>query len=744
VASPTEKSTTIAGTDLLVTGEDLSGAIAGLLTALRPRVHVHFVPRDDVLAALASPDATERPSLPSEVDNPEAILAIVSPLNNTNLGWMRRLIANSGLPLIVITEGEPEQRSRLRERCREVGALDCLLRAELSTPLIEATIAHARNHARQHEQLVELRERFSLSIRGARDGMWEWDLVRGKVFYSQRWRELLGLPHEAISPNLDTWLTRVHPQDIDRLRTSLDALMQGHIPVHENEHRVRDGDNNWRWMLSHAILHRNADGRAMRMAGSLTDITPFRQRERALREQSRHDSLTNLPDRKVFLERCARCVELARAHEDYMFLVLLIAVDRLAQIRDSFGMDSADRVVALMAKRMRGCLRPEDLMFRFSAGKFAILIEDVDDPGFGTHIANRIHDVVADPFEIDGSLTYTTVSIGMTSSAHGYRRVDDVVTDVLAATDTARDRGRNRHEIYDTSMRIESRTLLALEMALRDALDKDQFELHYQPIVNSSIPGPVRASKLIGFEALLRWEHPERGRISPADFIPIAEDTGLIIPIGRWALREAIRTLHAIHEEFNARHLCVSVNLSAKQIGDPLLLEVLDSALAETGLPARCLKLELTESVMMDRADEVTALLQDIRARGVEIWIDDFGTGYSSLGYLHRFPVDGLKVDRSFVSRLDGNPANATLVKTILGLAENLALRVVAEGIEEEVQAKQLAELGCTSCQGWLYGKPQERGGIRRLLGARSPTAALPNKAPEAKPAAAGEIIELS
>ena len=719
VASTTEKPSAGGGTDLLVTGEDLSGEIAGLLTALRPRVHVHFVQRDDVLAALASPGAHERPSLPAEIDNPEAIIAVIPTLNNTNLGWMRRLVANSRLPLVVITPGEADQRSVLRERVREVGALDCLLHSELSAPLLESTIAHARNHAKQEQQLGQLRERFSLAIRGARDGMWEWDLTRGKVFYSQRWRELLGLPNEAISPNLDTWLARVHPQDLDRLRTSLDALMQGQIPVHENEHRVRDADNNWRWMLSHAMLHRNAEGRAIRMAGSLTDITPFRQRERALREQSRHDSLTNLPDRKVFLERCARCVELARAHDDYMFVVLLIAVDRLAQIRDSFGMDSADRVVALMAKRMRGCLRPDDLMFRFSAGKFAILIEDVDDPSFGTHIANRIHEIVAEPFEIDGTMTYTTVSIGMTSSAHGYRRVEDVVTDVLAATDTARDRGRNRHEIYDTSMRIESRTLLALEMALRDALDKDQFQLHYQPIVNTSIPGPVRASKLIGFEALLRWEHPERGRISPADFIPIAEDTGLIIPMGRWALREAVRTLHALHEEFNARHLCVSVNLSAKQVADPLLLEVLDSALAETGLPAECLKLELTESVMMDRADQVTALLQDIRARGVEIWIDDFGTGYSSLGYLHRFPVDGLKVDRSFVSRLDGTPESATLVRTILGLAHNLDLRVVAEGIEEEVQAQQLAELGCTSCQGWLLGKPQERESVRRLLGAR-------------------------
>lgn len=716
VASATSMELAVAGTDLLVTGEDLSGEIAGLLMSLQPPVHVHFVPRDDVLAALGGPPSHDRPSLPAEVGNPEAVIAVIHTLNNTNLGWMRRLIANARLPLIVVTPGDADQRSGLRERVREVGAIDCLLHRELSTPVLEAAIAHARNHGRQIARLAELRERFSLAIRGARDGMWEWDLVRGRVFYSQRWRELLGLPHEAIAPNLDTWLSRVHPQDIDRLRANLDAHMQGHLPVHENEHRVRDVDNQWRWVLSHAVLHRNADGKPIRMAGSLTDISPYRKRERALREQSRHDSTTNLPDRRVFLERCARCVELARAHEDYMFVVLLIAVDRLAQIRDSFGIDSAEQVIALMAKRLRGCLRPEDLLFRFSTGKLAILIEDVDDPGFGTHIANRIHDVVAEPFEIDGTTTYTTVSIGMTSSAHGYRRVEDVVTDVAAATDTARDRGRNRHEIYDTSMRIESRTLLALEMALRDAIDKEQFQLHFQPIVDYAAVDPERTRGLLGFEALLRWEHPERGRISPAEFIPIAEDTGLIIPLGRWALRQAVRTLHAFHEEFGLRELSVSVNLSAKQVADPLLLEAIDSALTETRLPPRCLKLELTESVMMDRIDEVTALLQDIRGRGVQIWIDDFGTGYSSLGYLHRFPVDGLKIDRSFVATLDGSRESETLVRAILGLAHNLGLAVIAEGIETEPQARQLAKLGCRSCQGWLLGKPEDTLRTRLLL----------------------------
>ncbi|HLT39603.1 MAG TPA: PAS domain-containing protein, partial [Enhygromyxa sp.] len=294
----------VAGTDLLVTGEDLSGEITGLLVSLQPRVHVHFVARDEVLATLGVPPSNERPSLPPEVGSPEVVVAVVDALHNTNLGWMRRLVANSRLPLIVVATGDAEQRSSLRERAREVGAIDCLLRSELSAPVLEAAIAHARNHGHQIARLTELRERFSLAIRGARDGMWEWDLVRGRVFYSQRWRELLGLPHDAIAPTLDTWLARVHPQDIDRLRANLDAHMQGQIPVHEHEHRIRDADNEWRWVLSHAVLHRNASGEAIRMAGSLTDISPYRQRERALREQSRHDSTTNLPDRRVFLERC--------------------------------------------------------------------------------------------------------------------------------------------------------------------------------------------------------------------------------------------------------------------------------------------------------------------------------------------------------------------------------------------------------------------------------------------------------
>jgi diguanylate cyclase (GGDEF)-like protein/PAS domain S-box-containing protein len=699
-----------ASSDLLVSGEDdLSSVVADLLGALRPAVHIHYARPDQLLTDDGVFEGT----------NFEAILVTLAQLDPASIDWLRRVIAKTCLPVIVVLTAEPAERSTLRERARDAGALDCLLRNELSSALLESAIIHARNVNHQTGRLLELRQRYALAIRGSRDGMWEWDLLRDRVFYSQRWCELLGVRNGEVVPTLEGWLSRVHPQDLERLRSELEAVIEGPASLHESEHRIRDGNDEWRWVMTRAVLHRNQSGQAVRMAGSLTDISPFRQRERALREQSRHDSLTKLPDRRVFIEHCARSVELSRAHVDYVFVVLLIAVDRLGQTRDSFGIDAADQLFALLAKRVRGCLRPEDHLFRFSSSKFAILLDDVEDPSFGTQVAKRIHDAAAEPFEFDGISTFTTVSIGMTSSAHGYTRVEDVVTDVSAATDSARDHGSNRHEIFHTSMLIESRTLLALEMAMRRAIDDSQFELHYQPIVCVDRLAVLRGftpEALLGFEALLRWNHPERGLISPAEFIPIAEDTGLIVPIGRWVIREAVRSLHAWHEEFGNRELAVSVNLSAKQVGDPLLLETIDAALSETGLPPSCLKIELTESVMLDRIEEVTALLQDIRSRGIQIWIDDFGTGYSSLGYLHRFPVDGLKIDRAFISRLDGTPGSQTMVRTILDLAANFGLDVVAEGIETDVQAQHLRELGCLWCQGWLFGKAQPPAQVRALL----------------------------
>jgi diguanylate cyclase (GGDEF)-like protein/PAS domain S-box-containing protein len=392
----------LARSDLLVSGDDdLSSMIADLLGTLRPAVRIHYATPDQLLADDG----------PLEGESPEAILVALAQLDPASMDWLRRVIAKARLPLIVVTTADPAERSSLRERAREAGAIDCLLREELSSALLEAAIIHARSVNHQTGRMLELRQRYALAVQGSRDGMWEWDLLRDRAYYSQRWCELLGLRNGEVPPTLDGWLSRVHPQDLEHLRGELEAVIEGPATLHESEHRIRDGNDDWRWVMTRAVLHRNQSGQAVRMAGSLTDISPFRQRERALREQSRQDSLTKLPDRRVFIEHCARAVELSRAHSDYVFVVLLIAVDRLGQTRDSFGIDAADQLFALLAKRVRSCMRPEDHLFRFSSSKFAILLDDVEDPSFGTQVAKRIHETVAEPFEFDGISTFTTVSM---------------------------------------------------------------------------------------------------------------------------------------------------------------------------------------------------------------------------------------------------------------------------------------------------------------------------------------------
>lgn len=584
----------------------------------------------------------------------------------------------------------------------QVGAQAILRTAEWTAHTLGALAREASTIVGLAARLEALHDRFALAIRGANDGMWEWDLVADRVFYSQRWKELLGFDVDDVGSSLDEWLGRVHAHDVARLRADLEATAAGQQPRHEMEHRIRDASGQWRWVFSRGVVQHDATGRAMRMAGSITDTTEFRAREQRVRQESQHDAVTDLPKREAFLRRLARAVELAHEYDDHSFVVLLVDVDRFGMIHDSMGPRHAESVLARIARRITSCLRPEDLVARFGGDKFSILLENLDDPAEGTHIASRIHEAVREPIEVDGEPVYVTVSIGMTSSARNYTRVEEVLSDVSAAAFRAKDRGNDRHEVFDTPMRVEAMTMLRLEMALRQAVEREEFELHYQPIVE------IESRRVVGFEALIRWLHPKRGRISPAEFIPVAEYTGLIVQIGRWALAEASRQLaswRTNHPE-TAQHLTLSVNVSAKQLASQRLVDEVKACIERHALPPRALRLEITESVLMANADMVIAFLEELRQAGVGVWLDDFGTGYSSLSYLHRFPVDGLKVDRSFVTVLDGSPASATMVRTILGLAQNIGIDTVAEGIELPEQAAQLLTLGCTRAQGYLWSKP--------------------------------------
>ena len=631
---------------------------------------------------------------------------VVVELDRDRRTWTRlvrdRRLPN--IPLIVVDHrGSADQRTLRRSQLLKEGAAGYVRRSELSGAMLESMVFSALERAQMRQALSEVQERFALAVRGANDGVWEWILETGEMHFSRRWRELLGYGVDDLSNSVNEWFDRVHPDDVTGLKEDIDAHLSGDSPYHESEHRIRASDGTYRWVISRAVAQRQ-NGRPVRMAGSITDTSDFRLREEKIREESRQDPLTGLPRREPFMEQLARAVRLADSDDTYCFTVLMVDVDRFRWLADSIGHQAADGMLSILARRLVACVRPGDTVSRFGGDKFAVLLENLRDVDTATDIANRIRMSVHEPFDVEGQTVYTTVSIGLTTSDRGYADVDEVISDVAAAANKAKERGQDRHEVFDTKMRIDALTTLRLEVALRQAVEREEFELHYQPIVD------LHTGALMGFEALTRWRHPRRGIVSPAEFIPVAEQTGLIIPIGRWAIRTALEQLGqwqaSLPSRNGGRPLSMSVNLSGRQIADPRLLEEIRTAMGDNAIAPDTFRLELTESVLMDNSEAVSRTLASLRSNGVRIWVDDFGTGYSSLSYLHRFQFDGLKIDKSFVDALDGSPQGSAMIRTILSLASNLGVEVIAEGIEYTVQADQLLALGCIRGQGYLFSRP--------------------------------------
>jgi diguanylate cyclase (GGDEF)-like protein/PAS domain S-box-containing protein len=602
--------------------------------------------------------------------------------------------------LCVAEADDPDELHQRRHMARQLGVTDTIARDDLSPALLERAVEWALERADLRRALDEAQSRFAVAVQGTRDGFWEWDLRTQRVFYSQRWKEILGYDESDIGSDPQEWFSRVHTLDVARLRADIEAVRRGGKPSHELEYRVLASDGSYRWVLTRGVAMSDSTGRAVRISGSLTDTTPLRKQVEQIREESSRDALTHLPRQDAFMQQLARSVELARDHRDYVFAVLLVELDRFRQLQEGIG-PRVSRLLGQVAERLRQCVEPEDVLARFDGPSFAILLPGIDDPVVATQVSDRILQKLEEPFDVDGEPVYVLVNIGMTSSARGYASPDEVMSDVSAAA--ARADGRlpeRRSEMFSTHMRVEAMTMLRLEMSLRTAVERGEFVLHYQPIVD------LATRKLLGFEALIRWQHPTRGLVAPGEFIPIAEETGMILPMGRWAVREAARQLAIWRATPEGAHLTVSVNLSGRQTDDPRLARDVLTALEDVGLPPQALRLELTESELMENATAAVELLATLRQHGVRIYMDDFGTGYSSLSYLDRFPVDGLKIDRSFVDVLDGTEESSTMVRTILGLARNFGLDVVAEGIETEIHLQHLQTLGCSTGQGFLISRP--------------------------------------
>jgi diguanylate cyclase (GGDEF)-like protein/PAS domain S-box-containing protein len=559
------------------------------------------------------------------------------------------------------------------------------------------------------EALRQSEERYALAARGANDGIWDWDLVGNKVYYSPRWKQLLGYTENAISVSPDEWLGRVHPEDVKYVREDIATYLKGSTPQFVSEHRIMHRNGSYRWFLVRGVASGRSGEKMHRLAGSMTDITARMVTEERLRHDSMHDQLTNLANRAYFTNQVQRSIDISRRHSEYIAAILFIDVDRFKIVNESLGHTSGDQLLVKIARRLERCIRSEDTVARFGGDEYCILLEEIKGATDAIRVANHIQEKLFEPFDLQGHEVVVTVSVGVNLVNATYERAEDMLRDAEMAMYGAKSNGRARYQIFDKEMHSHSVQMFKLESELRGAIERQEFCIYYQPIYASNT-GVVTC-----VEALLRWLHPERGLIFPDFFIPLAEETGLIVPMGEWVLRKVCDQIYA-WKQLGLPGIRVAVNISARQLQDPNFPAVVQSALVSSGISGTSLQLEITESAAMQDFDMTVNALNELILMGVQISLDDFGMRYSSLDYLKRFPVDTIKIDKSFVWDISANPDDAAITCAIISVAHILKLNVVAEGVETRQQLEFLLSNSCDEIQGHLYSRAQSGEDITLLL----------------------------
>ncbi|MBI5741188.1 MAG: EAL domain-containing protein [Nitrospirae bacterium] len=558
------------------------------------------------------------------------------------------------------------------------------------------------------EALRESEERYALASSGANDGIWDWNLKSNRMYYSPRWKSILGYEKDELTDSPSECLDRVHPDDRPHMDTALAAHINGHSPHYKHEHRMLNREGVYLWVMCRGLAIRDSSGKAYRIAGSMSDITERKIVEEQLIFDALHDSLTGLPNRSLFSDRLRQAMYREKRRSDYLFAVLFLDIDRFKVFNDSLGHAMGDELLVAVSHRLKDTIRPEDTIARFGGDEFVILLEDLKDKTEAVHIAERIQAHVTLPYNINGREFFTSSSIGMTFNAPAYEKPEHFLRDADIAMYCAKSKGSGRYEIFDKGMYADALARMQLETDMRQAIKRNEFLLHYQPVIS------LRTGRITGVEALIRWQHPVRGLIYPSEFIRLAEETGLIIYIGEWVLHEACLRLRIWQDKFPSEPpMKMSVNMSSKQLF-PHFVKAVGEALQNNSLAPDSLVLEVTESMLMENAETVSNLLLQLKEMRVQIHIDDFGTGYSSLSYLHQFPIDALKIDRSFIKK--AGSGNLEIARAIATLSHGLNMEVVAEGVETEDQLAFIKTLDCEYVQGFLLSRPIESGAVEDLL----------------------------
>jgi len=557
-------------------------------------------------------------------------------------------------------------------------------------------------------------ERRALALTGAGDMIWDWDVSSDKVFTSPETEHLLGLKRGALEGPAAGWLDVLHPLDRDRFRAVLDSVLEQRRGRLTQDFRLRTPDGHYLWFTLKARPVVGSDGEVVRLVGTLTDVTEFKNAEERLLHDAVHDNLTGLPNRELFLDRLEGVLAFAKADPQIKPTVMVVDLDRFKQVNDSVGIAVGDSILLTLARRLGRLLKPQDTLARLSGDQFALIVLSEKESERVVAFAETLRKALRAPITFNDREIVLTASMGIALSDGQPNRTEEVLKDAELAMYHAKRIGGDRLELFKPSMRARKTDRLTLESELRRALERDEITIVYQPIVR------LEDRSVAGFEALARWDHPKMGRTSPAEFIAVAEEIGLIVDLGMFVLERTARQLASWQRTMRQRDaIFASVNVSSRQLLRQDLIHDLRTVIARSGLARGTLKLELTESLVMENPEHAAQMLQRIRELGAGLALDDFGTGHSSLAYLQRFPFDTIKIDQSFV-RANGKGARPVILRSIVALAHDLGMEVVAEGAETDSDAVELYQLGCEYAQGYHFGEPMSAEDAKALLQAEA------------------------